>query len=229
MAAAPAPTGPDAATLAEGYFALGAWRIGMPREEALKLFDEAVAVEGDRVYRGTAHTLFAQDLPAELTFDGGRLSSVKLEVYQGSDFEAGVQRMQSTLLYLNDHFGGANFEGGLKTWQDPKGDLVRMALRQTIDQMEYGARAVDEKEARKKRKSAAPTHTAFEMVMNFTTEMTNDRSYLLGEFRYLSNLGQTTVNLYEDREFVESRIPDAMVNLFRAKGERPARAAPASP
>ncbi len=65
--------------------------------------------------------------------------------------------------------------------------------------------------------------------MNYWTELESTHNFLLGEFRFVSNLRQTTINLYDDREFVKSRIPAASVNLFRAKGERPASPAPSAP
>lgn len=229
VAALPAPEGPDAASLAEGYFALGAWRIGMPRGEALKLFDDVAQIEGGTGYRATAHTLFAQDLPAEITFSDDKLEGVKLRVYQGTDFEAAVKSMQVALSYMNEHFGGSNFEGGLKTWKDPRAELLAQVLKQTLERMDHGVRAAEKKNAKKlrKRRHQPADHVAFEMVMNFHTEHTTTHNFLLGEFRYLSNLQQYTISLYDDREFVPTRIPEATVMLFQAPGERPAQGPPA--
>ncbi|HEX6638298.1 MAG TPA: hypothetical protein VF033_11640 [Steroidobacteraceae bacterium] len=231
VAALPAPVSPDAASLAEGYFALGTWRIGMPRDQAVKLFTDMTPIEGATSYRATAHTHFAQDLPTELTFADGKLESVKLQIYQGTDFDAAVQRMQAALLYMNEHFGGANFEGGLKTWKDPRGELLGPVLKQTIQSMEDGVRAAYEKNSKKKKKSRKhppTTHVAFAMVMNFRTEVTTTGNFLLGEFRYVSNLKEYTISLYDDREFIPARIPDATIMLFPAEGERPALGPPAA-
>ncbi len=137
--ALPEPTTPDAASLAEGYFALGNWRIGMPRDAALKLFADAVAIEGDDAYRATAHTLrpgSARGNPLRR----GQAPDREAAGLPGHGFRGGVQRMQSALLYMNEHFGGANFEGGLKTWKDPRGELLGQVLKQSIEQMEHGAR-----------------------------------------------------------------------------------------
>jgi hypothetical protein len=217
-----APTGPDAASEAEDYFALGAWRIGMPREEALKHVQASEPLTGEPKLRVTAPTHFAGDLPAEVVFADGRLQSVKLQVYEGTDLEQAIGNMQTALLYMNAHFGGANFEGGLKTHKDPRGELLRQVVRQTLDKFDAGLREVDEKERKsRERKGKPPSYTAYEMVMNFWTELVVPNNFLTGEFRYRSDLRQATITLYDDRAFVESRIPKASVNLFRVSGERP--------
>jgi hypothetical protein len=226
----PPPSQPDAASVAENYFALGPWRIGMPREEALGKFGSAEPLDSRNSYRAVAHTHFAGDLPAELTFSGDKLQTVKLQIYDGTDVEQAVQRIQQALLYMNEHFGGANFEGGLKTHKDPEGKLLLQVLRHSLDSIEGGLRETDEKEAKKsKRKSTTPAYTAFEMVMNFWSELTAENNFLFGEFRFRSVDQRIVVSLYDDREFVKSRVPEASVMLFRVVGERPAPAAAPPP
>jgi hypothetical protein len=226
----PPPAGPDAATVAEHYFALGPWRIGMAREEALEKFGSAEPLDSRNSYRAIAHSHFAGDLPAELTFSSDKLQTVKLQIYDGNDLEQAVQHIQQALLYMNDHFGGANFEGGLKAHQDPEGKLLLQVLRHSLDSIEGGLRETDEKEAKKgKRKSTPPTYTAFEMVMNFWTELDAENNFLLGEFRFRSEEQRIVVSLYDDRAFVESRVPKASVTLFRAFGERPATSGTSAP
>jgi hypothetical protein len=71
--AAEEPTrAPGAAALEEKYFAIGPWRIGSPREEALKHFNAAEAVDGDITWRARAPSHLGPDLPAELSFTDGR-------------------------------------------------------------------------------------------------------------------------------------------------------------
>jgi len=226
----PPPAGPDAASVAEKYFAMGAWRIGMPRAEALGKFGNVEPLQSPASYRAVARSHFAAEVPAELTFASDRLQTVKLQVYDGTDLEEAVQRMQQVMLYMNDHFGGANFEGGLKTHKDPEGKLLLMVLRSTLDNVERGLRETDEKEAKKRKRKGTPEiHTAFEMVMNFSTELETENNFLMGEFRFRSDQQRIVVSLYDDRAFVESRIPEASIMLFRADGPRPAPAGSAPP
>lgn len=223
----PPPAGPDALSVAERYYALGQWRIGMPREEALGKFGSVESLQGQASYRAVAQPHFAADVPAELTFADGKLQTVRLQIYDGTDLEQAVQRIQQVLLYMNDHFGGANFEGGLKTHKDPEGKLLLQVLRHSLDSVEGGLRKVDEDERKKrKRKAQLEGFTAFEMVMNFWTELVTQNNFLTGEFRFRSDHRRIVVSLYDDREFVKSRIPDASVMLFRASGERPVPASP---
>jgi hypothetical protein len=202
------------AVLRDDYFPLGSWRVGMKREEALGHFSDVQTVEDAVLYRGVARTHFAAGLPAELTFARGRLQAVKLRLYEGTDFEQAAQRMQEALLFMDAHFAGANFEGGIKTAKDPKGELLRTVLRQTTGKLDGGIRAADE-EARKK-SDAKSGFTAFEMVMKFWTERVADNNFLLGEYRFRSDTRMISVNLFDDRKFVKSRIPKASVTLFRA-------------
>ena len=220
----PPPAGPDAVSVAEGYFALGHWRIGMPREEALGKFGSVELLEGQARYRAVAQSHFAADLPSELTFTDGKLQTVKLQIYDGTDLEQAVRRIQQVLMYMNDHFGGANFEGGLKAHEDPEGKLLLQVLRHTLDKFEYGVRKTDEDEKKKRKRKGEPGFTAFEMVMNFWTELESQNNFLMGEFRFRSDQQRIIVSLYDDRGFVKSRIPEASVMLFRANGERPAPA-----
>jgi hypothetical protein len=227
----PPPAGPDAASIAEGYFALGSWRIGMPREEALGKFGSVEPLKGQSSYRAVAQSHFAADLPADLTFDDDKLRTVKLQVYEGNDLEQAVQRIQQVLMYMNEHFGGANFEGGLKAHKDPEGKLLLRVLRHAIDSVEGGLREVEEDEKKKKkrkRKGQSEGFTAFEMVMNFRCERAAQNNFLLGEFRFRSDSQRINVSLYDDRAFVKSRIPEASVMLFRAAGERPVPASPSA-
>lgn len=218
----PPPAGPDAASVAERYYALGQWRIGMPREEALGKFGSVESLKGQTSYRAVAQPHFAADLPADLTFADDKLQKVKLQIYDGADLEQAVQRIQQVLLYMNDHFGGANFEGGLKTHKDPEGKLLLQVLRHTLDSVEGGLRKTDEDEKKKrKRKGQSEGFMAFEMVMNFWTELSTLNNFLTGEFRFRSDQQRIVVSLYDDREFVKSRIPNASVMVFRATGERP--------
>jgi hypothetical protein len=224
----PPPAGPDVMSVAESYFALGQWRIGMAREEALGKFGSVESLEGEESYRAVAHSYFAADIPADLTFAAGKLQTVQLHIYEGADLEQAVHRIQQVLLYMNDHFGGGNFEGGLKAHMDPEGKLLLQVLRHTLDSVESGLRETDDDEKKKKRKRKGQPEgfTAFEMVMNFWTELTTQNNFLTGEFRFRSDQQRIFVSLYEDREFVESRIPEASVMLFRAIGERPMPAFP---
>jgi hypothetical protein len=225
----PPPGPPDAASLAEGYFALGPWRVGMPREEALGKFRDVEALEGDIRFKAVTDAHFAEALPAELSFADGRLESVKLKLYEGTDLGQAVQHIMNALLYMNEHFGGANFEGGLKTHKDPKGDLLLKVLRLTIEGFDNSLLKAEQKQQKEKRrrKNEPPGYTTYEMVMNFHSEIRADKNLLLGEFRYRSDVGRSTVSLYDDRKFVPARIPDATVQLIRVEGERPAK--PSSP
>jgi len=226
----PPPTGPDAASVAENYFAVGPWRIGMPREEALGKFGSVEALDSPTSYRAVARSHFAGDLPAELMFSGDQLQTVQLQLYDGADLEQAVQNIQQALMYMNDHFGGANFEGGLKTHKDPEGKLLLQVLRHTVDSIERGLRQAEADEAKKrKRKTSSKGHTAFEMVMNFRAELRAENNFLMGEFRYRSDPQRIVVSLYDDRDYVESRVPDATVMLYRVEGERPAQAPVAAP
>ena len=218
----PPPSGPDAASVAENYFAMGAWRIGMQREDALGKFGSVEPLESRNSYRAVAHSHFAGDLPAELTFSDEKLQTVKLQLYDGSDLEQAVQRIQQALLYMNDHFGGANFEGGLKTHKDPEGKLLLQVLRHSIDSIEGGVRDAEAKQAKKRKRKAEPKgHTAFEMVMNFRAELRAENNFLMGEFRFRSDQQRIVVSLYDDRAYVASRVPDASVMLYPAEGARP--------
>jgi hypothetical protein len=211
------------AVLREDYFPLGTWRIGMKRDEALAHFS-AVREDGNGVLHGITRTHFAAERPAEITFARNRLETVKLNVYEGTDFDQAVQRMQEALLFMNAHFAGANFEGGLKTDRDPKGELLRRTLAATIGSMESGTRSVDD-EARAEggaSASASGGFTAFEMVLNFSTERLAPKNFLLGEFRYRSDTQVISVSIFDDRKFVKSRVPEASVMLFRSALERPA-------
>jgi hypothetical protein len=212
-------TGVLETVLREDYFPLGTWRIGMKRDEALKHFTD-VRQKGNGVLQGMARTHFAAERPAEITFMKNRLHTVRLNVYEGSDFEQALQRMQEALLFMNAHFAGSNFEGGLKTDMDPKGELLRKVIATTIGRLESAARSVDD-EARTKGDSSSG-FTAFEMVMNFWTERDAPENFLTGEFRYRSDTQNIIVNIFDDRKFVKSRIPNASVMLFRSAGERPA-------
>lgn len=224
-AALPPPGPPDAASMAEGYFALGQWRIGMAREEALSKFRDVEPLEADIRFKAVTDAHFAAALPAELSFADGRLETVKLRLYEGTDLRQAVQHTMTALLYMNEHFGGSNFEGGLKTHKDPKGDLLLQVLRHTIDRFDNSLLEAEQKQQKKRRRKQEPTgYTTYEMVMNFRAELRADNNFLLGEFRYRSDLGRSTVSLYDDREFVPARIPDASVLLFQVDGERPARA-----
>ncbi len=223
----PPPAGPDAVSVAEGYFALGQWRIGMPREEALGKFGSVESLKNEASYRAVAHCFFSADIPAELTFAAGKLQTVKLQIYEGTDLEQAVHHIQQVLLYMNDHFGGGNFEGGLKAHKDPDGKLLLQVLRHTIDTLESGIREADDGQKKKRKRKGKPAgFTAFEMVMNFSTELETQNNFLLGEFRFLSDQQRIIVSLYEDREFVKSRIPEASVMLFWVDGERPMPASP---
>jgi hypothetical protein len=222
----PPPGAPDAASMAEGYFAVGSWRIGMPREEALGKFQKVEPLEGDLRFTAIADTHFAPALPAELSFADGRLQTVKLQLYEGTDLEQAVRHMMNALLYMNDHFGGSNFEGGLKTHEDPKGDRLFHVLSTMIDKFDASLLST-EQELRKKRRSRKreqPHNTAYEMVLSFSAELGAANNFLLGQFRYRSDLERSTVILFDDRQFVPVRIPDAMVHLFSVDGERPPRA-----
>jgi hypothetical protein len=205
--------------LREDYFPLGTWRIGMKRDEALAHFSD-VRDGGNGVLHGVTRTHFAAERPAEITFARNRLQTVKLNVYEGTDFDLAVLRMQEALLFMNAHFAGANFEGGLKTDMDPKGELLRRTLAATIGSMESRTRSVDD-EARAEG-GATGGFTAFEMVLNFWTERLAPKNFLLGEFRYRSDTQNIIVTIFDDRKFVKSRIPKASVMLFRSAGERPA-------
>ena len=201
------------AVLSDKYFPVGAWRIGMKEEEALRHFSEVVPAAGKDPARAVAKTYFAGDLPAELTFARDRLSSVKLALYEGTDFEEAARRMQAALRFMEGNFGGANFEGGLKTSMDLDGKLLSKTLTETIARFET---SLAEVEAEAKEKGKAPQGLpAFEMVMNFYTEYVADKNFLLGEFRYRSDSRKYFINLFDDREFVKSRIPEASVMLFR--------------
>jgi hypothetical protein len=216
------PAGPDAASVAEAYYALGQWRIGMPREEALGKFGSVESLEGQARFRAVTQSHFAADVPAELTFSDGKLQTVRLKLYDGTDLEQAVQRIQQVLLYMNDHFGGANFEGGIKTHKDPEGKLLLQVLRHTLDSVEGGVRKADDDEQKKRKRKGQPEgFTAFELVMNFWTELVTQNNFLTGELRFLSDQQRIIVSVYDDREFVKARIPDASVRLFRATGERP--------
>jgi hypothetical protein len=212
------PGPPDAVSLAEGYFALGAWRIGMSREEALRHFSDVRALEGNATYTALAQAHFAADLPAELTFASDRLQSVRLRIYDGTDFDQAVDRMRLALSYMNEHFGGSNFEGGLKTSQDPQADLLRLVLRQTMDQFDHAVREVDKEEAKKRRKKrpgGEPSSTAYLQFFHFWTELEAPNNFLLGQYRFRSDSRVFTVDIYDDRAFVASRVPEATVQLFR--------------
>jgi hypothetical protein len=201
----------------------------MPREEALGKFGGVESLKDEDSYRAVAHCYFAADIPAELTFAAGKLQTVKLQIYEGTDLEQAVHGILQVLLYMNDHFGGGNFEGGLKAHMDPEGKLLLLVLRQTIDKVENGLREVDEDEKKKrKRKGKTEGFIAFEMVNNFWTELETQNNFLLGEFRFRSDQQRISVSLYEDRELVKSLIPEASVMLFRVDGERPMPASPGS-
>jgi hypothetical protein len=223
------PGPPDAAAQAEGYFAIGPWRIGMPREEALGKFRDVTAIEGDTRFTGVADTYFASGLPAELTFADGKLHAVKLQLYDGVDLEQAVQRIMDALLYMHHHFGGSNFEGGIKTHKDPEGKLLMQVLRHAIEKFDHGLAAAEEKQkqrkGKRKRARAPQSYTTYEMVFNFHPEVKPEKNFLLGEYRYRSDVQRSVVSLYDDREFVPSRIPDATVMLMQVPGERPAPAA----
>jgi len=209
-------------SVAEGYFALGHWRIGMPREQALEKFGGVESLEGQARYHAVAQPHFAADIPSELTFADGKLQTVKLQIYDGTDLEEAVRRIQRALLYMNDHFGGADFEGGLKTHRDPEGKLLLQVLRQAIDSIEGGLRKTDEDEKKKsKRKGQSRTFMAFEMVMNFGPTIAAQNNFLMGEFRFRSDQQRIVASLYDDRALVKSRVPEAAIMLFRASGERP--------
>ncbi len=206
--------------LRDKYFCLGGWRIGMKRDEAAAHFANLEAIDADKVFRGVTQAHFAADLPAEVHFARNRLQTVKLLVYEGADFEQALQRMQQLLLFMDANFVGANFEGGLKTRMDRDGALLRKTLAHTLESLDKGASAADEKP--KASGDLNTGFTAYELVMNFWTEHVADNNFLLGEFRYRSDTRTYSVSIFDDRKFVKSRIPHAPVTLFRAVGERPA-------
>jgi hypothetical protein len=217
--AAPAKSSPppDEASQAEGYFALGPWRIGMPREEALKVFSDVRATDGDNTFNARAPSHFAADVPAELTFADDRLQTVRLRIYEGTDFEQAVQRMRLALTYMDEHFGGSNFEGGLKTSRDRDATLLRTVLETTRDQFDRALREAAEEQARKRRKKRQATRTsstAFRQFFHFSTDVEAPNNFLFGQYQFNSDTRQYTVDVYDDREFVASRVPEANVQLF---------------
>lgn len=226
--AAPAkpPPPPDAATVSEGYFALGPWRIGMTREEALHLFSDVTAFEGGTRFTALAPAHFAADVPAELTFANDRLQTVRLRIYEGTDFEQAVQRMRLALTYMDEHFGGSNFEGGLKTSRDPDAALLRLVLRETRDRFDRALRESDEEQARKrrkKRKSGRGNFTAYLQTCHFGPENEAPNNFLFGQYQFRSDTRRYTVDIYDDRSFVPSRVPDATVHLFSVPAPKAAR------
>jgi hypothetical protein len=217
VAPAKPPGPPDAASQAEGYFALGTWRIGMSKDDALGQFSAVRAIEADRHYSALAQTRFAADVPAELTFADGQLQSVRLRIYEGTDFDQAVRQIQLALAYMNEHFGGSNFEGGLKTSQDPDASLLRQVLQQTRETYDRAVIEVDREEAKKRRKKrqTAAGSTAYLQFFHFWTESEAPNNFLTGQYRFRSDTRVFTVDIHDDREFVASRVPEATVQLFR--------------
>jgi len=197
---------PDEPWLAERYFAIGAWRIGMTRDQALAHFAEVVPEPGGKVLKGIATPYFGGPLPATLTFVDDRLASVKLLVYDGTDRAASRDRLREILVYMDEHFGGGSLEG-LTVDEDPKRVLHEVVIEGTIEKM--SAALVEVNRKRKKR----DPRSAYTLVFEIMTPLVAPDNFLYGQYRYESDTQRTTVELWDDRAFVKARSPKAMVMM----------------
>ncbi len=206
-------TAAEQAATPEPYFAIGEWRIGMPRDEALSHFTAVEALETPGHFRATAESRFGT-VPAVLTFAGDRLETVELTFYEGNDRDAALQSLLGVLQGMHEAFGGSNFEGGLKYHDDPKGESIRFVIEGMIEKIDTSLEKGRKKAQRKKQDP-----TSYTMVFSYWTEYESRDNFLYGQYVFDRDLQRVRVKLWEDRAFVKSRVP-ANIHL-RGESEAP--------
>jgi hypothetical protein len=202
-----------AADEAPAYFAIGEWRIGMPREEALTHFTAVEPLEQPGQFRATAPSIFGS-VPATLTFADDKLATVELTCYEGGDRDAALQSLSGVLKGLHEAFGGSNFEGGLKYHDDPKGETIRRVIEGMIEKVDD---ALEKGRKKAQRKKQDPT--SYTMVFSYWTEYEARDNFLYGQYVFDRDLQRVRIKLWEDRAFVKSRVP-ATIHL-RGESEAP--------
>ena len=212
-AAAEATPQRDAPPTVEPYFAIGPWRIGMPRDEALTHFVAAEPREEPGRYQAMAPSIFGT-VPVTLTFAEDKLETVELTCYEGGDREAALQSLLGVLEGMHEEFGGSNFEGGIKYLEDPKGEMIRFIIEGMIDKVD-GSLEKGRKKAQRKKEDPV----SYTMVFSYWTEYESRDNFLYGQYVFDRDLQRVRIKLWEDRAFVKSRVP-ANIHL-RGESEAP--------
>jgi hypothetical protein len=213
VAAEETATPQSSSTTARDYFAIGAWRIGMPRDEALTHFTAVEALESPGRFRAMAPSKFGT-VPATLSFTDDGLATVELTYYEGQDREAALRSLVDVLKGLHEEFGGSNFEGGIKYHDDPQGESIRIVVEGLIARVDASLEKGRKKAERKKQDPGSYT-----MVFSYWTEFESRGNFLYGQYVFDRDLQRVRIKLWEDREFVKSRVP-ATIHL-RTESEAP--------
>lgn len=183
------------------YFAIGEWRIGMPREEAVRHFTAVEALGQPGHFRAVAASKFGT-VPATLVFANDRLETVELTIHEGNDREAALQSLLGVLKGMHEEFGGSNFEGGLKYHDDPKGESIRIVVEGMIEKIDASL-AKSQKKARRKKTDPV----SYTMVFSYWTEYEARDNFLYGQYVFDRDLQRVRIKLWEDRAFVKARVP----------------------
>jgi hypothetical protein len=189
------------------YFRVGEWTLGMDEAAARALLSEPEPDPTDGCRAGLAASFLGGRVPTCFSFEAGRLASAYQVLYEGPDRAAAGGVLRALVGALSREFGGAML-GGYTTTEGLDEENAELIVDSVLKAV---ARSLS-------------SERAATVVLWVSTEYEARRNYLYAQFRYESDAPAYVIELWDDPDFVEARLPRTDV-VFRRPRNRP----PSSP